>query len=155
MEQNHDSQAILLQLAAMDHWATQKGISMASRCYSRHGNNESDIHLFFYCSLAQKLWQWLLRQDGTPLAPPLLTSSIWTNLAKGVDGHGRKSAAAIFFQAIYTLWFLRNEAKHRSVKPSLKQAQLVFLDNSSGMFCSSSGRTPPSHPILKSLGWVD
>ena len=129
------------------------GTSMASRCYSCLNERELDLHLFFFCSLAQKLWSWLLSQNGTPPAPPLSTSSVWTALIQGVDVNGRKYAAAIFFQAIYTLWLLRNEAKHRSKKPSLMKAQLIFYDNCSGLFTSSSGKSPPSHPILRSFGW--
>ncbi|XXG63643.1 hypothetical protein AAC387_Pa05g1783 [Persea americana] len=131
------------------------GCSMASRCYSYHTDGESDLHLFFSCPLAHQLWYWLLSQVGSPPAPPLSASSVWSALAMGVDSPRMKTAAAIFFQVINTLWFLRNEAKHRSKMLSLKKAQLVFQDRICGMFKSSSGMATPSHPILRALGWGD
>ena len=130
-----------------------KGSSMASRCYSCHSNRESDLHIFFFCSKAQQLWSWLLSLLGSPLPLPPSPSSFWIVLIKGVDANGRKSATLIFFQAIYTLRFLRNEAKHRSKKPNLVKAQKVFIDSCNGMTCSSSCVAPPSYPIFRSLGW--
>ena len=138
-----------------DLWAMKKGISMASRCYSCHSNGESDLHLFFSCSLAQQVWLWLLSLQGTPPTTPLSISSVWATLVKGVDSHGRKTAVAIFFQVIYTLWFSRNEAKHRSKRPSLVKAQMICYDSFRGMFSSPLGTRIPSHPILRSLGWSE
>lgn len=144
---------LLLRKTPTDFWAMQNGFSMASRCYFCHSNSESDLHLFFSYSLAYQFWHWLLSLDGSPLAFTLSASSVWSALIKVVDGHGRKSAAAIFFQAIYILWSIRNAAKHRSIRPSLKKVQLFFHDSCSDLFRSSSGKTTPSHPILRSLGW--
>lgn len=131
------------------------GCSMASRCYSCQRDNATNLHLLFSCSVAHQLWHWLLSQEGFPPAPPFSASSVWSALAKGVDGLGLKTAAAIFFQVTNTLWFLRNEAKHHTKMPSLKKAQLVFQERIIGMFRSSLGKAIPSHPILRFLGWDD
>ncbi|RWR86590.1 pentatricopeptide repeat-containing protein isoform X1 [Cinnamomum micranthum f. kanehirae] len=129
---------LLLRKMPTDYWAMQKGISMASKCYSCHSNSESDLHLFFLCALSQQFWHWLLSINGSPIALPLSASDVWTALVKGVYDHGRKSATTIFFQAIYILWSIRNAAKHRSMRPSLKKVQLFFHDSCSDLFRSCS-----------------
>ncbi|RWR97665.1 MDIS1-interacting receptor like kinase 2-like protein [Cinnamomum micranthum f. kanehirae] len=78
-----------------------------------------DLHIFFSCPIAQQLWSWIHSILDISFALPHSPSSVWSAFSKDVDAKGKYSAASIFFQLIYILWLLRNEAKHHSKKPSL------------------------------------
>lgn len=132
-----------------DFWAKLKGWSLASRCYNSLNGEESDLHLFFLCKLAQQFWHWLLRPYGAVPSPPLTASFIWKTISIGRDVSGRKSATTIFFLAISVLWSLRNDYKHSSKQPSLEKAKHLFLDRLRGMAISATGSSPNEqmHPI--------
>lgn len=131
-----------------EEWAKREGWSPPSRCHNCFSDEESNLHLFFSCPLAQKLWRWLLNFCAARLPNPISASSIWYSLAKA--GDARNCAAAIFLNAIFILWQLRNESKHSSREPSLERAQAVLLDRLKGLNIYAIGRnsTPPTHPIL-------
>lgn len=109
-------------------WAKQRGWSLASRCYNCLCGEESDLHLFFSCNLANQLWHRLPSPYGVQPSSPFSASAICTTLATDRDVLGRKFAASIFFHAIFVLWSLRNDSKHNSRKPSLERAKLIFMD---------------------------
>ncbi|XXG88201.1 hypothetical protein AAC387_Pa12g0445 [Persea americana] len=131
-------------------WAKSKGWSMASRCHNCFIEEESDLHLFFSCSLAQKFWAWLLSPYEVRLLYPISASSIWNSVAKKADVLGRKCAATIFFHAIFIPWQLRNDSKHNSRLPNLERAKVHFLDllKSIVNFATGQSFVFPCHPIL-------
>lgn len=123
-----------------DEWAKRKGWSLTSRCHNCFSEEESDLHLFFTCSLAKKIWCWLLSFCVVRVPSSFSAASIWDSIAKDGDGSGRKCAAAIFLHAIFVLWQLRNDSKHSSRVPSLLRAQAVLLDRLKCMVINLSFR---------------
>lgn len=72
------------------HWAKSRGVLLASRCPNCFSQEESDIHIFFECSFAKKVWMWLLSPVSASWRPAsFLLSSIWNALSYGRDDFGR------------------------------------------------------------------
>eukprot|EP00268_Persea_americana_P034048 TRINITY_DN3367_c1_g2_i10.p2 TRINITY_DN3367_c1_g2~~TRINITY_DN3367_c1_g2_i10.p2 ORF type:complete len:140 (+),score=28.23 TRINITY_DN3367_c1_g2_i10:1115-1534(+) len=125
---------------------------MASQCYNCLSEEESDLHLFFSCKLAQQLWNWMPSPFGTQQLPPLSASFIWKSLSNGSDASGRKCAAAIFLHATSVLWFIRNDLKHNSRKSSLERAKKIFMDHIKGRSFGRSSRGP-KYKISRAVIW--
>ena len=138
-------------------WVKNKGICLASICYSCFNSEENDFHLFFSCNIDQQLWSWLLCMMGSVPPPPFSPSLIWKVFANNGDAIGRSCAAAIFFNVISVLWSLRNDSKHDGKKPSMHRAKLLLMDRLKGMAISQSVEPHPlpSHPILGHFGLVE
>lgn len=98
--------------------AKSKGIKLASRCPIRLSSKESDLHLFFSCSLVYAIWSWLLSATA---------GTIWSVLSLGREGFGR-SAVTIFFHAISFLWLLRNDSKYNGKKASFSRAKTILVE---------------------------
>lgn len=97
-------------------------------------------------------WVWLISHFGVQLPLPLSASTIWMIFSMRKDVLGRQCAAATFFHAIFVLWTLRNDSKHKSRKPSPVKAKLILLDQLQGMVRSSSNAAgQPPLPVLSML----
>ena len=138
----------------IDYLDKHRGNCMASRCYNCLLNEESDLHLFLFCNLAQALWYWIFRLCGIPPPFPLTATAIWGAIFADWDVLGRKCVAAIFFHAISILWILRNDSKHNNRQPSIDRAKLIFVDHIKGviLFLPVVMVSPTLHPILVFLG---
>lgn len=102
-----------------DIWAKSKGIKLASICPIRLSSEESDLHLFFSCSLAYAIWSWLLSTTA---------GTIWSVLSLGREGFGRKCAVTVFFHAISFLWLFRNDSKYNGKKTSFSRAKTILVE---------------------------
>lgn len=126
--------------------AKNRGVHLACRCHICYQFDETNHHLFFSYNLAKEFWSWLLRHCGCYLTAPTHVAIIWEAISTAVDVSGKKWAAATFFQAIYILWYLRNDPKHNNRLPTSTRAKVLFVDRMKGRISSLPTAKVSLHP---------
>ena len=80
---------LLHRKTSSDNWAKLRGWSNASRCHNCFSDEETDLHTFFSCNLAQLFWHWLLNPLGALLSSTLSASAIWKIIVADGEVLGR------------------------------------------------------------------
>lgn len=90
-------------------------------------NEKSDLHLFFTCSISSSTWSWILQGIGKMVPHPLSASLIWSAFSEERFEASKQWAAMVFFNVIFCIWSLRNDATFNSAVVSPYRLRRRFL----------------------------
>ncbi|KAJ0074645.1 hypothetical protein Patl1_37495 [Pistacia atlantica] len=119
-----------------------RGFHLASVCQlcATPCSGESISHLFFQCSFAQQVWQWLASQFVTSLPFAGTLHTLWNAIAsKGFKSQLRKIWLVACLHSFHLIWKVRNRLLFDNIRVSIHQAlaackaEILFISNTVSM----------------------
>lgn len=108
----------------------QRGCTTVSICDLCYQDSETSDHLFFHCSFAKSLWNWLAYVTSCNVDTTALTS-VLALCSKGWSLQVKDLITAAIINIIWVIWFCRNKVRFDNRRISIRAAIGMVIASSS------------------------